>query len=100
LYDDQYYVDGYYSTDEQHRSIYRYCSILHHHWSDTDEDRCLKLFLYCCHKHCHTHFPYTTQYFVTYHTTFCLMFQVLCDFQMLTNISDKLSTFIHGVQAV
>jgi len=66
LYDDQYYVDGYYNTEEQHRSIYRYYSILHHHWSDTVEDRCLDLFLYCCHKHYHTRFPYTTQYFVTY----------------------------------
>ena len=44
LYDDQYYVDGYYSTEEQHRGIYRYCSILHHHWSNTVVDRCLDLF--------------------------------------------------------
>jgi hypothetical protein len=72
LYDDQYYVDGYYSTEEQHRSIYRYCSILHHHWSDTVEDRCLDLFLYCGHKYYHTRFPYTTQYFVTYYTNILL----------------------------
>jgi len=51
LYDDQYYVDGYYNTEEQHHSIYRYCSILHHHSSDIVKDRCLDLFLYCCHKH-------------------------------------------------
>jgi hypothetical protein len=30
------------------------------------------LFLYCCHKHYHTHFPCTTQYFVTYHTNILL----------------------------
>jgi len=72
LYDDQYYVDGYYNTEEQHRSIYRYCSILHHHWSDNVEDRCLDLFLYCCHKHYHTRFPYATHYFVTYYINILL----------------------------
>lgn len=60
LYDDQYYVDGYYSTEEQHRSNYRYCSIPHHHWSDNVKDGCLDLFLYCCHEHYDTRFPYTT----------------------------------------
>ena len=72
LYDDQYYVDGYYSTEEQKGSIYRYCSILHHHWSDTVEDRCLDSILFSCHKHCHIRCPYTTQYFVTYHTNILL----------------------------
>lgn len=99
LYDDQYYVDGYYSTDDQHRSIYRYCSIPHHHWSDNVGDRCLDLFLYCCHKHHHTCFLYATQYFFTYHTNILLDVSSVVCFSN-TNISDKPATFIHGVQAV